>query len=155
AGTLADAENVRYTPDLQPAPTPPVNVAAILEQAAADFGALDRATALLRSSSGIIFQKTAIDLVAAQTWRTNWLLSATAYIVAGRGTHAASSKKQALVVLLDRAVHGCGPALRLLGAQLHTDITVAGSVALDEHAGELAVTGALLATLSLLEGVDQ
>jgi hypothetical protein len=60
-----------------------------------------------------------------------------------------------LVAVLDSVVRGCAPAVRLLGGELRAHVTTAGAVAIDERAGELALTGALLATLSLLEGVDQ
>jgi hypothetical protein len=156
AAALADAENVFHIPaDTAPPPALPVSLGAVLQAVAVDVGALDRSTALLRTSGGFPYQRTAIDLIAAQSWRTSWLVNATAFLVAGRQTRAPFLKTRPLVAVLDRVVNGCAPALRLLGGELRTDLTTAGSIAIEESTGELALTGALLATLSLLDRVER
>ncbi|PWT85094.1 MAG: hypothetical protein C5B57_03640 [Blastocatellia bacterium] len=156
AAMLAEAENVHHIPpDAEPPLACPVSLAAVLHEVATEVGALDRSTALLRSSRGFLYQKTAVDLIGAQSWRMSWLVHAATFL-AGRPTHSSSPKMRPLVAVLDSVVRGCAPGLRLLGGELRTDVrTTAGSVAIDERAGELALTGALVATLSLLEGADQ
>src|SRR5262245_15495809 len=67
AAALAEAENVRHGPaDAELPPPFPVSVAAVLQELTTDVDALDRATGLLGSSGQFPYQKTAVDLIAAQ-----------------------------------------------------------------------------------------
>jgi hypothetical protein len=148
AAVLAEAENVRGDrPEPGAGGAVPANLAEILREIASDLVHLERSAALLRRpSSGFVFQKTAVDLVAAQAWRTAWVANA---VTLGLGEQRPARRARQLDSIVDRVVQGFEPELRLCGGQLQTNI--AASAAIDGALGELALTGAVLATLSQLE----
>ncbi len=148
AAVLAEAENVRGDrPESAAGSAVPANIAEILREIASDLVHLERSAALLRrSSSGFVFQKTAVDLVAAQAWRTAWVANA---VTLGLGEQRPARRARQLDSIVDRVAQGFEPELRLCGGQLQTNI--AASAAIDGALGELALTGAILATLSQLE----
>jgi hypothetical protein len=148
AAVLAEAENVRGD---RPKPAAggavPSNIAEILREIASDLVHLERSAALLRRpSGGFVFQKTAVDLVAAQAWRTAWVANA---VTLGLCEQRPARRARQLDSIVDRVAQGFEPELRLCGGQLQTNI--AASAAIDGALGELALTGAILATLSQLE----
>jgi hypothetical protein len=148
AAVLAEAENVRGDrPESAAGSAVPANIAEILREIASDLVHLERSAALLRRpSSGFGFQKTAVDLVAAQAWRTAWVANA---VTLGLGEQRPARRARQLDSIVDRVAQGFEPELRLCGGQLQTNI--AASAAIDGALGELALTGAILATLSQLE----
>ena len=148
AAVLAEAENVRGDrPESAAGSAVPANIAEILREIASGLVHLERSAALLRrSSSGFVFQKTAVDLVAAQAWRTAWVANA---VTLGLGQQRPARRARQLDSIVDRVSQGFEPELRLCGGQLQTNI--AASAAIDGALGELALTGAILATLSQLE----
>jgi hypothetical protein len=148
AAVLAEAENVRGDrPESATGSAVPANIAEILREIASGLVHLERSAALLRrSSSGFVFQKTAVDLVAAQAWRTAWVANA---VTLGLGQQRPARRARQLDSIVDRVAQGFEPELRLCGGQLQTNI--AASAAIDGALGELALTGAILATLSQLE----
>jgi hypothetical protein len=148
AAVLADAENIRGDrPTSAVGGAVPSNIAEILREIASDLVHLERSAALLRRpSTGFVFQKTAVDLVAAQAWRTAWVANAVAL---GLGEQRPARRARQLDSIVDRVAQGFEPELRLCGGQLQTNI--AASAAIDGALGELALTGAILATLSQLE----
>ncbi len=148
AAVLAEAENVRGDrPESAAGSAVPANIAEILREIASGLVHLERSAALLRrSSSGFVFQKTAVDLVAAQAWRTAWVANA---VTLGLGEQRPARRARQLDSIVDRVSQGFEPELRLCGGQLQTNI--AASAAIDGALGELALTGAILATLSQLE----
>jgi hypothetical protein len=148
AAVLAEAENVRGDrPESAAGSAVPANIAEILREIASDLVHLERSAALLRRpSSGFVFQKTAVDLVAAQAWRTAWVANA---VTLGLAEQRPARRARQLDSIVDRVAQGFEPELRLCGGQLQTNI--AASAAIDGALGELALTGAILATLSQLE----
>jgi ParB-like nuclease family protein len=148
AAVLAEAENVRGDrPESAAGGAVPSNIAEILREIASELVHLDRSAALLRRpSSGSVFQKTAVDLVAAQAWRTAWVANA---VTLGLGEQRPARRARQLDSIVDRVAQGFEPELRLCGGQLQTNI--AATAAIDAALGELALTGAILATLSQLE----
>lgn len=148
AAVLADAENIRGDrPRSAVGGAVPSNIAEILREIASDLVHLERSAALLRRpSTGFVFQKTAVDLVAAQAWRTAWVANA---VTLGLGEQRPARRARQLDLIVDRVAQGFEPELRLCGGQLQTNI--AASAAIDGALGELALTGAILATLSQLE----
>jgi ParB/Sulfiredoxin domain len=148
AAVLAEAENVRGDrPKSAAGSAVPANIAEILREIASDLIHLERSAALLRRpSGGFVFQKTAVDLVAAQAWRTAWVANA---VTLGLGEQKPARRARQLDSIVDRVAQGFEPELRLCGGQLQTN--VAASAAIDGALGELALTGAILATLSQLE----
>jgi ParB/Sulfiredoxin domain len=148
AAVLAEAENVRGDrPESAAGSAVPGNIAEILREIASDLVHLERSAALLRRpSSGLVFQKTAVDLIAAQAWRTAWVANA---VTLGLGEQRPARRARQLDSIVDRVAQGFEPELRLCGGQLQTNI--AASAAIDGALGELALTGAILATLSQLE----
>src|SRR5262245_9797176 len=148
AAVLADAENIRGDrPASAVGGAVPANIAEILREIASDLVHLERSAALLRRpSTGFVFQKTAVDLVAAQAWRTAWVANA---VTVGLGHQRPARRARQLDSIVDRVAQGFEPELRLCGGQLQTNI--AASAAIDGALGELALTGAILATLSQLE----
>jgi hypothetical protein len=144
---LAEAENVRGDRPESSGVAVPSNIAEILREIASDLVHLERSAALLRRpSSGFAFQKTAVDLVAAQAWRTAWVANA---VTLGLGEQRPARRARQLDSIVDRVSQGFEPELRLCGGQLQTNI--AASAAIDGALGELVLTGAILATLCQLE----
>jgi hypothetical protein len=144
---LAEAENVRGDRPASATGAVPANIAGILREIASALVHLERSAALLRRpAGGFVFQKTAVDLVAAQAWRTAWVANA---VTLGLGEQRPARRARQLDSIVDRVAQGFEPELRLCGGQLQSNI--AASAAIDGALGELALTGAILTTLSQLE----
>jgi hypothetical protein len=154
ADALSAAENVRGGVPGAPVVRPmPVNIAGILQEITADLMRLDRSAALLRhASGGLAFYRSAVDLIAAQTWRTSWVASATALVL---GELQPAGRPRPLAAIVERVTQGFEPEMRLCGGELQTNVVAAGSVAIDGTLGESALTGAILTTLGLLQDVAQ
>ena len=89
----------------------------------------------------------------AQAWRTGWVASATALLL---GEPRPASRIRPLAVIVERVMHGFEPEMRLSGGEMRASaVTTPSSVGLDSGLGELALTGAILATLHLLQEVDR
>jgi ParB/Sulfiredoxin domain len=154
ADALTAAENVRGGLPEAPVVRPmPVNVAGILQEITADLIRLERSAALLRhASGGLAFYRSAVDLIAAQTWRTSWVANTTALLL---GEQQPAGRPRPLAAIVERVTQGFEPEMRLCGGELQTNVLAAGSVAIDGALGESALTGAILTTLGLLQDVAQ
>jgi ParB/Sulfiredoxin domain len=155
ADALSAAANVRGGLPEAPVVRPmPVNIAGILQEITADLIRLDRSAALLRhASGGLAFYRSAVDLIAAQTWRTSWVANATALIL---GEQQPAGRPRPLAAIVERVTQGFESEMRLCGGELQTNVVAAaGSVAIDGALGESALTGAILTTLGLLQDVAQ
>jgi hypothetical protein len=151
---LASAENVRGdVREAVDAHSLPLNVADLLQEMTAELLRLDRSVALLRhSSGGPVYQKTAVDLVAAQAWRAGWLAGASAFLV---GRQRPTRRRRPLAAIVDRVVEGFEPELRLSGGELRSSTEIGAAASLDESLGELALSGLVLCALFLLQDAEQ
>ncbi len=153
ADVLAAADNVRGGSPATVVQPLPVNVAGILQEITADLIRLDRSAALLRhASNGLAFYRTAVDLIAAQTWRTSWVANATALVL---GDQQPTGRPRPLAAIVERVTQGFEPEMRLCGGQLQASVGAAASIAIDGMLGEAALTGAILTTLGMLQDVSQ
>jgi hypothetical protein len=74
-------------------------------------------------------------------------------VTLGLGEQRPARRARQLDSIVDRVAQGFEPELRLCGGQLQTN--VAASAAIDGPLGELALTGAILTTLSQLEELTE
>ena len=91
------------------------------------------------------------DLVRPQAWRTLWLASTTAFLSSGQ---VPPGRRRLFPAVVDGIVEGFEPERRLAG--LRFDVVHASTPAvLDDSLVGLAVTGAIIVTLSALRNVKQ
>jgi hypothetical protein len=154
AAALSDAENVRgMAQSVAAALAAPIDLADVLQEVSAGLVRLDRSTALLQDSPGaIVFQRTALDLITAQTWRASWLARATAYVL---GQRRSPGRKRSLPAVVERVLQGLEAEMRLSAVQAEANVLAAASAMVDEAASELVLSGALLTTLGWVQGTAQ
>lgn len=152
AAAIAEADNIRGGSPQMPESVGRVEMRDVLNHVATDLARLDRSAALLHeASSAFAYHRTVVDLIAAQAWRTAWLARAAAFVA---GQRRPTGRVRAVTSIIERVTHGFAPDLRLSGVRLRTAITTPSEVAVDETVGELTLTGAMLATLSLLQAEE-
>ena len=91
------------------------------------------------------------DLVRAQAWRTLWLANTTSFLSSG---HLPEGRRRLFPVVVDGVVDAFEPERRL--AELRFDVVHAPTRAIvDDSLAGLAVTGAIIVTLSILRNAKQ
>jgi hypothetical protein len=91
------------------------------------------------------------DLVRAQAWRTLWLANTTSFLSSG---HLPEGRRRLFPAVVDGIVDAFEPERRL--AELRFDVVHAPTRAVvDDSLVGLAVTGAIVVTLSILRNVKQ
>jgi ParB-like nuclease domain len=151
AGALAQADNVRApngSDQAQSSVTECVNQ--VLQALSVELISIGSSAALLRSSTArsTFRRRVTADLVQAQAWRAAWLASATA-VVTGR---LGASRARPIESILEHVKMGFEAEAKLTRLQLECKVApTAASYTFDETLGVVAVTGCVLATLSLLE----
>ena len=122
----------------------------VLAQVGEEIAAITSAAALLGVDASPLARQTGQDLIRAQAWRASWLLKA-AVLLDGR--HTRQTRPVALTSLVEQLRQGLTPECRLAGValQVHApDVTVVTDAALVST----GVTGAVIATLSLIAGCE-
>lgn len=154
AAALTEAGNLGGgSPQASAARALPFNMADLMQELQSDLLRLERSIALLRNSSGgSVYQRTAVDLVAAQAWRSSWLAGATGFLLGGPQQ---SRRPRSLHSIVERVVQGFEPELRLAGGQVRSVVASGSSVMVDERLGELMVSSAVVCTLFVLQTVEQ
>jgi hypothetical protein len=150
AGALAQADNVRApaaSDQSQSAVAECVNQ--VLQTLSGELISIGSSAALLGSNARSTFRRrVTADLVQAQAWRAAWLASATA-VVTGR---LGPSRARPIESILEHVKTGFEAEAKLTRLQLECTVAPnAASYTFDENLGVVAVTGCVLATLSLLE----
>jgi hypothetical protein len=160
AAELAAAENTRGGGSDSVSPlNAPVKVADLLQEIAGDLSVMNRSTALLKGGiagkggpAGSFHQKAAVDLIEAQAWRTAWLVNATTLLVEQKRQ---ARRQRPLATIVERVLDGFEPETRLSGLDLKLSSSSLPPVAIDDSLGEIALTGAIFATLTWLTGVER
>jgi ParB-like chromosome segregation protein Spo0J len=154
AASLRSAENIRGDAPAAPGRTADQLRAAVgskiadgVTEIATDLVRLRDSIDLVRAATRGFERTAAVDLMAAQTWRTLWLASVTAFLSTGKTTEAGSKP---LSVVVDEVVGGFEPECRL--SRLRVDVVhQAPAATVDRGLVALALTGAIIVTLSFVE----
>ncbi|HEY2908565.1 MAG TPA: ParB/RepB/Spo0J family partition protein [Vicinamibacterales bacterium] len=155
--SLRSAESVRgeLPPQTVPARTADPMRAAVGTKLADGVTEIARDLARLRKTIGVArsavkgFERAAaVDLIAAETWRTLWLANVTAFLSTGRSPEEGS---KTLSSVIDEVVQSFEPECRL--SQLRIAVTHGSDVrtTVDRGLMVMALTGAVIVTLSFLE----
>jgi len=91
------------------------------------------------------------DLIRAQAWRTLWLASTTSFLSSGQ---MAEGRRRPFASVVDGIVEAFEPERRLGGMRIDVVHSPTRAVVDDSLVG-LAVTGAIIVTLSIVRGVKQ
>jgi hypothetical protein len=151
AAALGAAEAVRAEPVGGPLrASVGAKIADGVKEIADDLSRLRTTLGLLRDSPKGFQHQVAVDLVAAQTWRTLWLANVASFLSGGKCPEGRSKPLSAIV---DDIVERFEPECRL--SRLQFTVRHHGHSA--PHVGDalvgFALTGAIVVTLSLLEPV--
>jgi hypothetical protein len=121
-----------------------------VKEIADDLSRLRTTLGLLSASPKGFQHAVAVDLVAAQTWRTLWLANVASFLSSGK---CAEGRPKPLFAIVDDIVERFEPESRL--SRLRFTVRHHGQSA--PHVGDsvvgFALTGAIIVTLSLLEPV--
>ena len=156
--SLRSAESVRG--DVQPLPAAPTRTADPVRAAvgtklaegvteiARDLARVRNTIAVAREAAKGFERAAAVDLIAAETWRTLWLANVTAFLSTGRSPEEGS---KTLSSVADEIVQSFEPECRL--SQLRIAVTHGSDLraVVDRGLITLALTGAMIVTLSFLE----
>ena len=119
-----------------------------ISEMAADLSRLQTTLALLAGSS-MPFQKTvAIDLLAAQAWRTLWSAQLASLLAA---PPAADVRRRPLAAVVDDVLQHFEPECRLSRLRLSARYHGGASLEVDGAMIGFALTGAIIITMSLLD----
>lgn len=91
------------------------------------------------------------DLVRAQAWRTLWLANTTSFLSSGQ---LPPGRRRSFPAVVDGVLEGFEPERRLAGLRFDVAHTSTHAVVDDSLVG-LAVTGAVIVTLSILRNIRQ
>jgi hypothetical protein len=148
AARLRTAEGIKgdATPDLRAVIG--ARLGDSISEMAADLSRLQTTLALLAGSS-MPFQKTvAIDLLAAQAWRTLWSAQLASLLAAPA---AADVRRRPLAAVVDDVLQHFEPECRLSRLRLSARYHGGASVEVDGAMIGFALTGAIIITMSLLD----
>jgi hypothetical protein len=160
--TLRSAESVRGDAPAPAAPTQraadPVRAAVGTRLAdgvteiAADLARLRRTLGLARVAAKGFERAVSMDLIAAQTWRTLWLASVTAFLSTGKSPEEGVAP---LSTVIDEVVQEFQPECRLSRLGFIVKHEEPASTEVDRGLVGLALSGAVVVTLSFLETVAE
>ena len=91
------------------------------------------------------------DLVRAQAWRTLWLANTTSFLSSGQ---VPPGRRRLFPAVVDGIIEGFEPERRLAGARFEVAHASTHAIVDDSLVG-LAITGAIIVTLSVLRNVKQ
>jgi hypothetical protein len=152
AARLRTAEGVRgeAPPDLRAIVA--AKLAGGISETVAELSRLQGALALLQEPSSPLQKHVAIDLVAAQAWRTLWSAKLAAVLAAGP---APDVRRRPLAAVVDDVIRRFEPECRLSRLRLSARYHGGASAEVDDALIGFALTGAIIMTISLLDkGVD-
>jgi len=149
AAALAAADNLRAD-DIDAADGPSDASRPILEAIATDLATVRTSITLVQTArSGGLSHKVGADLLESQTARARWLLTCLI------GSFE-NNRQVPLGAIVQRVCDDFAAQASLTGLELECSVSPAASVwKLPEDAATAAITGALFATLSCLDGVSR
>jgi hypothetical protein len=150
AASLAAAENIRtqHTGSLRA--TVGAQIAEAIGRVADDVTRVQSSLTVLRSAHEGYERAVSADLVASQTHRTLWLANTAALLAGGKLRHG---KRRPLSAILDELARQFEPECRLTGLKIEI-ISTAPPITVDDGFVTIALTGAVMMTLSMLEQVS-
>ena len=124
----------------------------VLDHLAGDVAAIEAAAAMLSSDATPLSRRVSLDLIKAQSARAAWLLRAQALLAGHTPERAPRSHVigDVLAQMRDRLAAEC----RLTGVGLQVTCESRAAVTIDDASVTLGVTGAVIALVGLLAGVD-
>ena len=157
AASLRTAESVRgdvQSPTIAARAADPVRAAVGTKLAdgvteiARDLARLRNTISVAREAARGFERAAAVDLIAAETWRTLWLANVTAFLSTGRSPEEGT---QSLSSVIDDVIQNFEPECRL--SRLRMAVTHGGETrtTVDRGLIGLVLTGAIIVTLSFLE----
>lgn len=151
AASLAAAENIRTQPTGSLRAVVGAQIAEAIGRVADDVMRVQSSLAVLRSAPEGYERAVSADLVAAQAFRTLWLANTAALLAGGK---LRPGKRRPLSAVLDELVRQFEPECRLTGLKLEI-VSAIPPVTLDDGFVTIALNGAVMMTLSLLDQVPQ
>lgn len=153
AAALAAAENIHLTTGEQASMRSAMGTQIVqaVARIAEDLARLRSSLASLRTMPDGFERSVSVDLASAQALRALWLANSTALLAGGR--HPAG-RRRPLSSILDDVVRQFEPECRLTGLRLDAT-NLAPPLTLDDALVTVALTGAVMVTLTLLDGVSQ
>jgi ParB-like chromosome segregation protein Spo0J len=151
AASLATAENIRtqHAGSLRAAVG--AQIAEAIGRVADDVTRVQSSLAVLRTAPDGYERVVSADLVASQAFRTLWLANTAALLAGGK---LRQGKRRPLSAILDELVRQFEPECRLTGLRLEIASSVPPTI-VDDGFVTIALTGAVMMTLSLLDQVAQ
>jgi len=151
AASLAAAENIRTQPAGSLRAVVGAQIAEAIGRVADDVMRVQSSLAVLRSAPEGYERAVSADLVAAQAFRTLWLANTAALLAGGK---LRSGKRRPLPAVLDELVRQFEPECRLTGLKLEI-VSAAPPVTVNDGFVTIALSGAVMMTLSLLDQIPQ
>ena len=151
AASLAAAENIRTQPAGSLRAVVGAQIAEAIGRVADDVMRVQSSLAVLRSAPEGYERAVSADLVAAQAFRTLWLANTAALLAGGK---LRPGKRRPLSAILDELVRQFEPECRLTGLKLDV-VSAVPPVTVDDGFVTIALSGAVMMTLSMLEQVSQ
>lgn len=125
----------------------------LLDQLTDDVAAIESAAAMLTAERSPLARRVGLDLIKAQSARASWLLRASALIASVEADSHARRRPlgDILVDIRNRAAVEC----RLVGVGLEVEVPIdVAAVALPDATLVAGLTGAVMAQLGLIEGIE-
>jgi hypothetical protein len=119
-----------------------------VSELANDLARLRSTIGLVRDASKGFERAVSIDLIAAQAWRASWLANVTAFLSTGRSPEEGSKPLPAIV---DEIVQNFEPECRLSRLRFSVTHQPQAHAPVDRGLLGLALTGAVIVSLSFLE----
>jgi len=136
----------------EPHPIDGPGLRSLFDQLIEDLATIESATGLLSGASSAMARRTSLDLIKAHAWRASWLVRAHAVL---ESSEVLPTRPRELGQFLNQVREGLAAECRLSGValQIHPSDWNA-LVAVDESAVVTGLTGAVLATLGLVQGAQ-
>ena len=151
AASLSAAENIRAPHEGSLRAAVGAQIAEAIGRVADDVARVQGSLAVLRSAPEGYERSVSADLVAAQAFRTLWLANTAALLTGGK---LRPGKRRPLSAILDELLRQFEPECRLTGLKLEMG-TAAPAVTVDDGFVTIALSGAVMMTLSLLDQAPQ
>lgn len=153
AEALAAAENIHLSAGQQGSTRAGVGTETVEAAAciAEDLARLRISLGALRTMPDGFERSVTVDLASAQALRALWLANSTALLAGGKHP---TGRRRPLSSILDDVVRLFEPECRLTGLRLDAT-NLAPPLTLDDGLVTVALTGAVMVTLTLLDGVSQ
>jgi hypothetical protein len=152
-GTLREASNISEQPAVvQPAPAVPESAARSGEDLARSLGTATSLADLLSNPMSDLSRGVVGNLLRAELWRASTLVQATRVV---RGELPVMRGAVPVAALIDKIVQGFAPERRMRHLEFmpHIDLPANHMVIADDNLLAAALTGAVVATMAMIEGL--